>query len=66
MLESKAFDDVNSDLANDNAFGDFVQVELSFARFELTFIESLRIKQVPKRAASSKLNSDADFSKLVN
>ena len=34
LLYSKAFDYVNSKLANDNAFEDSVQVDLSFARFE--------------------------------
>ena len=33
LLYSKAFDEVNSNLAKDNAVEDTVQVDLSFTRF---------------------------------
>ena len=40
-FESDAFGDQDSNLVNDYAFGDSVQVEMSFARFESVLSQSV-------------------------
>ena len=42
------------------------QMELSFARFESVLSKAIDHSKFWKRAASLKVSSDADFSKLVN
>ena len=65
MLLSKAFNDVNSNLANDNAFGDSGQVDLSLARFKLTSSKAFDLITFKKERQRSKLKSNADFSKIT-
>ena len=65
-FEWNAFDNSNSNLANDNSIGDYFEMELSFARFESVLSKAFHSKQVWKGVASLKLSSDADCSKLFN
>ena len=58
--------DQDSNLRNDPAFEDSVQVKLYFARFEFVLSKAFQSNQVWKRATSSKLISDVGFSKLAN
>ena len=66
LLWSKAFDDVSSNLAKDKSTWTESPNALSLAKSELTSSKAFAWSTFDKRAASSKMKSDADFSKLVN